>query len=228
MLKDLFSLIFPRQCPGCNQPLSRREGEVCLNCITDLPRTNSHQFPIDNELYFRLAGKVAIEGAIAMYYFDKHGKAKRIIRALKYKNRPGIGKYLGEEWGAALTGTPWLKNIDLLVPVPLHAKKMRTRGYNQAERIAVGLGKPLDIPVDSKSLVRVMESESQTRMGKEDRWDNVKDVFALNRPLEGHIGLVDDVATTGSTLEACVRTLTSRGAENLRVTVFSLCLARNG
>lgn len=228
MLRDLFSLIFPRQCPGCNQTLSRKEGEVCLNCITEIPLTNSHRFPTDNELYLRLAGKVELEGAISMYYFDKHGKAKRIIQALKYKNRPELGKYLGEEWGTNLVGNGLYGDIDKLVPVPLHVKKLRTRGYNQAERIAVGLGKTLGIPVDSKSLIRVLDSETQTRMGKDDRWDNVKDVFALKRPIEGHIGLVDDVATTGSTLEACIRTMASGGAENLRVTVFSLCLARNG
>lgn len=226
MFRDLVSLIFPRHCPGCGNSLVRREGEICLNCITEIPQTGFHPDWQNNELYFRLAGKVELEGAIAMYYFDKHGKMKRIIQALKYKNRPRLGKYLGAEWGADLINKGEAPEIDLLIPVPLHKKRLRERGYNQAERIAVGLGETLGIPVDTKSLIRAQATQTQTRMGREERWQNVKDVFEVKKPLKGKIGLVDDVVTTGATLESCIQTIMAEGSDNLRVTVFSLCMAR--
>ncbi len=226
MFRDLLTLIFPRHCPGCGKTLLRQEGEVCLDCMTEIPQARSHHSLEDNELYYRLAGKVDLEGAGAMYYFDKHGRMKRIIQALKYKGRPRLGNYLGEEWGASPGVKAALEGIDLLVPVPLHPKRLRERGYNQAERIAEGLGKSTGIRVDATSLVRVRATETQTRKGRAERWDNVKDVFELRNSLTGHIGLVDDVVTTGATLEACIRAIQVGGADNLKVTVLSLCMAR--
>ena len=228
MLKDLVGLVFPQKCPGCGNVLVRQEKEICLTCLTELPQGNFHRFPTDNPLYFRFAGKIPIEGALARYYFDKQGRMKRIVQALKYKNRPRIGTYLGEDWGESLKASGAVELPDLFVPVPLHKKRMRERGYNQAEKIAVGLGKALEVPVDSKSLIRSQKTQTQTSKGKEERWQNVKDVFELKASLEGHIGLVDDVVTTGATIEACIREIMSEGAENLRVSVYSLCVTRSG
>ena len=228
MLKDLFGLVFPQKCPGCGNVLVRQEKEICLTCLTELPQGNFHRFPTDNPLYFRFAGKVPIEAAVARYYFDKQGRMKRIVQALKYKDRPRIGTYLGADWGGLLKAGGAVDLPDLFVPVPLHQKRMRERGYNQAEKIAVGLGKALEIPVNSKCLVRSQKTQTQTRKGKEERWQNVKDVFALKEPLKGHIGLVDDVVTTGATMEACIREMMAGSTEDLRVSVYSLCVTRSG
>ncbi len=225
-LANLLTLVFPHHCPGCGGTLLRQEGEVCLDCMTEIPQTGFHHHLEDNELYYRIAGKVDLAGAGAMYYFDKHGRMKRIVQTLKYKGRPRLGNYLGEEWGAVPGMQAALAGIDLLVPVPLHKTRQRKRGYNQAAQIAFGLGKSTGIKVDTKSLVRIRATETQTRKGREERWENVKDVFELRNPLTGHVGLVDDVITTGATLEASIRALRAGSPGHLKVTVLPLCMAR--
>jgi len=227
MFRDLVGLLFPRRCPACGSDLVKHEKTVCLTCLTDLPPTQFHRTPDDNPLFRRFAGKVPLEGATAAYYFDKAGPMKQLIQALKYKNQPRIGHYLGWDWGDQLQPNPWIADIDALIPVPLHPQKQRSRGYNQAERIAAGMGKALNLPVLNNVLLRQEKTQTQTRKSKAERWENVQGSFRLKQNVSGHIALVDDVVTTGATLESCIRTLVREREGQVKISILALCMARN-
>lgn len=227
MLADLLALVFPRKCPGCSRELVRQDGAVCVDCLAEIRQTGFHKQPQDNELYYRVAGRVALEGAAAFCYFDKKGRVKRMIQGLKYKNQPQVGRYLGSLWGAELAKEAFWQGVDHLVPVPLHRGREASRGYNQATAIAEGIAEHLSAELDEKALQRRRKTETQTRKGKEARWDNVKEVFEVRRVLSGHVAVVDDVATTGATLESCVRTLLAQESPPERVSILTLCMARN-
>jgi ComF family protein len=227
LLRDLLSLLFPEDCPGCDQTLVKGEGAVCTQCLMELGETRFHESPTDNELYYRLAGKVPLAGAMALFYFDKRGRFKRITQALKYGNRPQVGRYLGHYYGEILRGIPQVAGASTLVPVPLHRSRFAERGYNQSEMIAAGLGKALGIPVDTGSLARSAKTRTQTRKSKTERWENVADAFEMRRPLGGNLILVDDVITTGATLEACIRELYAQAEVPGSVVVVALGMTRH-
>lgn len=226
MLRDLLNLVFPRTCPGCERDLVRSEGAVCTKCLLDIQETGFHLKEADNELFYRLAGKTPLAGAFALYYFDKQGKFKKIIQALKYKKMPQVGSFLGELYGEKLqeAGIP---TFDTIVPVPLHRSRLVERGYNQSLEISKGISKATGIPVEAKSLIRNEKTVSQTRKSKTERWENVRDVFVIRRKLTGNILLVDDVITTGSTLEACIRTLYEQDEKPKSVRIVALGMARH-
>jgi ComF family protein len=227
MLRNLLDLIFPRTCPGCEQVLVRSEGAVCTECLLAVQETNFHHSEQENELYYRLAGKTPLQGAFAMYYFDKRGRFQKVIKALKYKNMPQVGRFLGEMYGEMLQENGVLSDVDAIIPVPLHRTRLRERGYNQSEQIARGLSKATGIPVDNKSMARREKTATQTRKSQAERWENVKDVFAIRSPLRGHLLLVDDVITTGATLESCIRTLYDQAEPPESVRVAALGMARH-
>lgn len=228
MFKDLLQLVFPKYCPGCDNVLGKGEEAVCLQCLLELEETKFHLEPTDNELYYRLAGRVPLAGASALYYFDKRGRFKKMMQALKYGNRPQVGEFLGRHYGEILRGHPQIGQADVLVAVPLHRSRKAERGYNQSEMIAKGLGASLGVPVDTKSFIRRIKTETQTKKSQSQRWENVQSVFAVERPLVGHVVLIDDVITTGATLEACIRTLYAQPQPSASVYVLSLGMARHG
>ncbi len=228
MLSDLLQLIFPKNCPGCDNALGRGEAAVCVHCLLELEETRFHLQPADNELYYRLAGRVPLIGASAMYYFDKRGRFKKMMQALKYGNCPQVGKFLGQYYGECLKDEPLISQALTIVPVPLHRSRFAERGYNQSEMIALGLGKALGISVDIKALQRTSKTATQTKKTQKERWENVESVFGMQRPLSGHLILVDDVITTGATLEACIRTLYAQAAPPESVYVLALGMARHG
>lgn len=228
ILGDLMNLVFPRNCPGCDQPLVRTEGAVCAHCLLELEETHFHEHPLDNELYYRLAGKVPCDGAAALFYFYKRGRFKRITAAFKYGNRPQVARFLGEYYGQLLKGQPMLAQADAIVPVPLHRSRLAERGYNQSEMIALGLGKSLGIRIESNSLVRAVKTNTQTRKSQTERWENVGSAFEVKKPLQGNLILVDDVITTGATLEACIRQLYAQSSPPSKVYVLALGLAKHG
>lgn len=195
--------------------------------MLELEETRFDQQPTDNELYYRLAGRVPLAGASAMYYFDKRGRFKKMMQALKYGNNPQVGKVLGQLYGERLQGNALISKADAIVPVPLHRSRMAERGYNQSEMIAMGIGKALNIRVDTRSFVRNAKTETQTKKSQTERWENVQSVFGVQRPLGGHLILVDDVITTGATLEACIRTLYAQVTPPLSIYVLALGMARH-
>jgi ComF family protein len=228
LLSDLFQLIFPKNCPGCEEPLRKGEGAVCLKCLLEIGETQFHETPENNELYDRLAGKVPLSGASALFFFDKRGRFKRITQALKYGNRPQVGKYLGEYYGEKLRGTDLVTRANAIIPVPLHRDRFAERGYNQSEMIGLGLSKALGIPMVKDALLRAKRTNSQTKKSQTERWENVESAFEVRKPLGGQLILVDDVVTTGSTLEACIRTLYAQAQPPQGVYVLALGMARHG
>jgi ComF family protein len=170
-------------------------------------------------------GRVDIKNATAYYFFQKGGRVQAILHKFKYKNQIKIGYYLGRMAGSALKKSGF-SDIDLIIPVPLHEVQYKKRGFNQSEVIAKGLGRGMDKPVDINTLFRVRANPTQTRKNRYDRWVNVKGIFELRSSelIENkHVLLVDDVVTTGATLEACAYTLLK--GKNVKVSIFALAKA---
>ncbi|MBX7242076.1 MAG: ComF family protein [Bacteroidia bacterium] len=207
MFKDLIQLIFLHGCHSCGQPLTLQEKQVCLNCLSQLEETHFHLKPKDNPLYYRFAGKVSVEGVSSLFYFDKKGKIQKLLHALKYHDFPEVGNLMGEYWGETLRDSDFIRDIDTIIPVPLHKRKMISRGYNQSEKIAEGLQSVLKIPFSTEIIKRTRKTETQALKSRLERWTNVADAFIVeNTPPKGVL-IIDDVITTGSTVEACIRAL---------------------
>lgn len=208
-ISSLLSLVFPKTCGGCGGYLVEGEKEVCLKCLCDLSRTGFHKED-DNDAERLFWGKVKVERATAFCRFHKGGVSQQLLHNLKYKGMKSLGVEMGRIMGQEIKGYP-IADVDLIVPVPLHPSKLRKRGYNQAEMIAQGLGEVLDIPVDVTSLERTRGNETQTHKNINERYINSLGLFALTAKSESLKGkrvlLVDDVITTGATLEACAREL---------------------
>lgn len=219
----LSHLFYPRLCEGCNKPLLQEEEVLCLNCnIYNLPRTAYHHIH-ENMTFMRFAGRVNIEKATSFAYFTENGLLQHLLHGLKYDGKKDIGNYLGKQLGHDLKQTKWANNVDIIIPVPLHPDKEAKRGFNQANIIAEGLSEILNIPVEKEFLVRKRFTESQTKKNREERLSNMKDVFALTNieKMAGkHILLVDDVLTTGATLEACALTLLT--AKDVHISIATI------
>lgn len=203
----------------------RGEEHLCLNCREGMPKTSFHLQP-NNLMEQRLWGKVPIVRATALYYYQKGSDYQRLIHLLKYKNHRKIGIYLGFLGGIELLESKDFLSVDMIVPVPLHPLKAYKRGYNQSEMIAVGLSKALGKPLVRGVLVRKSNRKSQTKKSFYERYENIKNSFRVKNPnlLAGqHILLVDDVLTTGSTIESCVCELVA--INGVRVSIFTLGVA---
>lgn len=180
-----------------------------MQCLHKLPKTNNFNEP-DNLAETLLAGRFPFERVATFCVYSKQGVLQPLIHQLKYNNKKEIGILLGKLFGKDLLGSEFINPIDFIVPVPLHPKKQKERGYNQAEIIANGLSEVTAIPVSIGNLVRSIFNPTQTKRTKTQRWENVKDIFDVLQPqlyADKHILLVDDIITTGSTLEACAHAL---------------------
>ncbi len=208
-LSDFISLVFPRICPACGNSLWKHEKGLCTLCDYHLPRTQFH-FSAENPVTILFWGRAEIITGAAFLYFHKGGKVQRLIHQLKYKGRKDIGIFLGEMYGESLKYAPLFNSSDVIVPVPLHKKRYMKRGYNQSEQFGIGLGNIMKIPVHRHLLVRVKATQTQTRKSRFSRYQNVHEIFRVNRPEEWagkQVLLVDDVITTGATLESCIHAL---------------------
>ena len=224
-IDDFISLLFPRICAACGNSLWKQEETVCLSCEFHLPRTNYH-LSLENPVSRLFWGRVNLESAAAYLYFNKGNKVQRLIHQLKYKGRKDIGIYLGRQYGQHLKHSPFFQTVQLIVPVPLHTKKLRIRGYNQSEQIAFGMGETMKVPVDPNALFRKKETETQTKKSRFRRWQNVAEVFDVPDPVSlemKHVLVVDDVITTGATLESCIRALSS--VPGIRISVATIAVA---
>jgi len=225
LIDDFISLLFPRICAACGNSLWKQEETVCLSCEFHLPRTNFH-LSLENPVSRLFWGRVNLESAAAYVYFNKGNRVQRLIHQLKYKGRKDIGIYLGRQYGQYLKYSPFFQTAQLIVPVPLHIRKLMQRGYNQSEQIAIGLGESMKIPVDPDAICRRKETETQTKKSRFRRWQNVAEVFEVKDPgsLETkHVLLVDDVITTGATLESCIRALSP--IHGIRISVATIAVA---
>lgn len=219
-LADFIALIFPDLCAACNGQLIKGEQVICTHCRYDLPYTNFHQHK-DNIVARQFWGKLKVEHAYALLYFTKGGKVQNMVHRFKYDGEKQIGVLLGNIAGEQLTTIHQTDTIDYIIPVPLHKSKLRKRGYNQSRLFADGLAQKLNAPVEVDNLIRTMATETQTRKSRFARFENMQQVFAVAdaaKLINKHILLVDDIVTTGSTLEAC-------GIELLKVPGLKLSIA---
>jgi len=208
---------------GCSNALFKGEEILCTRCIRDLPKTGYHEDP-DNPIKLRLTGRLPVKHVIAFLKFRKTGIVQHLLHQLKYNNHPEVGVKLGKIYGKELFDTGFNNEFDLIVPVPLHETRKRRRGYNQSACFAEGLSSALQIPWDESISTRKVSTTTQTRKSKVERWENVKNVFDIHQPekiRQARILLVDDVITTGATVEACGKHLIEAGCKELSVA----CLA---
>lgn len=215
MIKDFFNLIFPRLCSACNYALFKNEQIICKACQVGLPKSNYH-LDKENALSKVFWGRLNIQMAAAYYHFNKKSKVQNLLHQLKYKGNKEVGKKIGELYGFDLKRSNLYGEIDYIVPVPLHPEKFKKRGYNQSEWFANGLGKTMRIEVNTTSLFRKTDSQTQTKKNRYKRWENVGEIFEIKdekQLLGKSILLVDDVVTTGATLEACAQELNKLGCK---------------
>ncbi|WP_462264344.1 ComF family protein [Mucilaginibacter sp.] len=208
-LADFLSLLFPELCQACNAGLLGHEDVLCTQCLYDLPFTDYHAHA-DNLVAQQFWGRLPLQAGYALLHFSKGGKVQHLVHQLKYQNMPQIGNKLGSLTGGYLRQHEILRTADYVIPVPLHKSKLRKRGYNQSLHFAEGIAQAMQIQVNDNNLVRTRATESQTHKSRFSRFENMKEVFAVKHPrkLAGkHVLLVDDVITTGSTLEACALAL---------------------
>ena len=219
----LVNLVYPNLCEVCGSLLLSGERTICISCLDDMPKTYFWNFP-ENEMERVFWGRVKVEHACALFYFKKGSAYRPLLHKLKYKGMTEIGRRLGEELGNEISAFKLYSDLDCIVPVPLHPRKERKRGYNQSDYIAEGLSSRLKIPVMKNNLTRTMFTETQTRKNRIERWKNISTtIFAVKNPsaLSGkHILLVDDVVTTGATLESCIETLLK--SSDCKVSIASL------
>lgn len=220
---DLIGLLFPNLCNACGVALYHSEHLICTKCLYDLPFTDYHQYA-ENRVAKQLWGRLPLHAAMAMLYFRKGAKVQNLIHNLKYNGRTDVGVLLGNMLGERLKSANLYQDIDLVIPVPLHCKKYKTRGYNQSTFIAEGIAAQLEIGISEDHLIRTTSTESQTKKSRYNRYENMKDVFQVNYPediIGKHILLVDDVITTGATLEACAITLLDIGAAKVSIAAIA-------
>ncbi|MBK9338404.1 MAG: ComF family protein [Lewinellaceae bacterium] len=219
-------LLYPNLCIGCDADIQSQHNCFCISCQRKLHLTNMHH-QRENEFTERFWGRVPLEAGAAMYYFNRKSPIQKALHQLKYHNQADIGVRLGQQFGLMLKQSPLFQVVEGILPVPLHPKKEQLRGYNQSAMLATGLSDALQIPVMSGILVRRQFSESQTRKKRMDRFDNVNDVFEVQHPeriQSRHLLIVDDVLTTGATLEACGQVLLQVPAVRLSMATIAIAV----
>jgi len=224
-LEALVRLFIPRHCVVCGLALRESEEVMCLQCNMELPRTNYHLQP-DNPVERDFWGKFPLGRATSYFFYGKGSDYAHILHQLKYGGRKDVGEAMGRMMAAELTGAGFFDGIDVLLPVPLHPSKERRRGYNQSACIARGVSVVTGIPIDTVSVARIKNTESQTTMSASQRWHNVQGIFVLRDASalrNKHVLIIDDVLTTGATTTACADAL--EGVEGVRVSILTLARA---
>ncbi len=222
----VFSLFYPKVCAACNGALTDNELCICSNCLISLPKTNFHADP-ENPVCKTFWGRVPVSMAASYYYFKKDSPVQSLLHSLKYKGQKGVGLTVGRLYGADLKQFSHFNDVSFVLPVPLHPKKQKKRGYNQSEFFAIGLAESLFAKANNTVLVKTTATESQTKKGRMERVKNVQNVFAVTQPellVNKHVLLVDDVITTGATIEACVTALAT--IPGIKISVASIAYAQ--
>ena len=229
-IKDIFNsfidTLFPRICPVCNNVLLSHEKHICTKCRIDIPITRYHmqEFNAMEQLF---AGKTPIEKAVGYFFYEKGNPYSNILHNIKYRNNPQLGQYVAKLFAQELLSRDIFKDIDCIIPIPLHHRKKIQRGYNQSEYIAKGFSEVFDIPVHNNIIIAHKSHESQTNKGIYERWLNTQNIFSAQdtQVLENkHVLIVDDVVTTGATLLSAALTIAS--VPNIKISLATLGVAR--
>lgn len=225
MISELLSLFYPRLCAACKNPLVKNEKTICAPCMMDLPYTNFHRYR-DNPIEKIFWGRTPVRFATALCYFEQAGRVQELLHELKYKGNQEVGLILGRELGKQLLETKEIDKVDLILPVPLHPRKERMRGYNQALPIAEGIAEIINSRVQPEAAKRVAFTQTQTKRNRYNRFENVNEIFRVadNASVYGkHVLIVDDVITTGATIESCSNAILK--VEDTKVSVATLACA---
>lgn len=205
-----FDTFFPRTCSACSKPLLQAEHILCLNCMHNITKADNYN-NINSRLNKKFWGRVKLQGVVAYYKFRKGSKVQHLVHELKYKGKQEVGELIGNYLGNLLKREDSIiKNVDIIIPVPLHHNKLKKRGYNQCDSFAKGIADKLNVPYSTTAIERVTANISQTTKRKLDRWGNVAELFVVkdsNQLVGKHVLIVDDVITTGSTAEACIQVI---------------------
>jgi ComF family protein len=223
LFDDIMYFLFPANCDVCGRILSDGEEVMCSYCYLGLPRTNFHKDE-NNAVAQLFWGRVKVERAASFFFFNKGSEYQKLLHKLKYQARGDIGVYLGKIYAAEIMDTEFT-SVDLIVPVPLHPRKQRRRGYNQSMKIAEGISGLTKITIESDNLRRIEFTDTQTRRNRFDRFLNMQDKFVIINPeaFQGkRVLLVDDVVTTGATVEACVGVLLEAGGVGVYVVTVAM------
>ena len=225
---SLCSLFFPRRCPLCGRYVGEHfsDGALCNECLRTLPRTEQAVVR-HNGTEDALAGVGHLDKAAAYLFFEKQHPIQQMVHKMKYSAQPLVGYQLGKQAAREFICTDFFDGIDIIMPIPLHRKRFRNRGYNQSEYIARGLSEITGIPIDTIHLQRIKDTPQQALQKGQDRKNNVADAFEVNHPEQlyrKHILLVDDLITTGETVKACIQSM--RPVRGATYSVFALCKAR--
>lgn len=226
LIQSLLSLFYPQTCPVCNRILIDGEKFICMHCLFQIPRTHYH-LASQNQAEERFRGKIPIRKASAFLYYSKGGKTQKVIAEIKYKGNFRMGEWIGEIMAGEMIRSSFFEDIDMIVPVPLHKKRERQRGYNQAEAISKGVGKGCNIPVNNTCLIRKSGNSTQTRKSIFERWLNTQGIFEVRYPEQvngKHVLIIDDVLTTGSTIEACAASLLK--CKNVKISILTLAITQ--
>ncbi|MFD2099936.1 ComF family protein [Flagellimonas iocasae] len=224
ILNEINNILLPQVCFGCNTQLFRGEHILCAVCRHDVPLTD-HNFLEENAVDRIFYGRIPIKKAASFVFFSKNGIVKNLLHWLKYKNQEQIGGFFGDWYGSFLEKDKGLSKIDVVVPVPLHRKKLKKRGYNQTALFAQKIASSIGAEYRDDLLLKILNTKTQTKKDRQLRWENSKAAFQLNPKCKtsyGHILLVDDVITTGATIESCAKVLLQ--LKNVDVSVVSIAV----
>lgn len=225
LISNFLGLLYPNLCLICGENLLKSEHQICLKCINEIPRTNFH-LQKDNPVEKRFWGKADIQKGTSFFFFTKGSPFQKLLHELKYHDNKEIGELMGKYAAVDLLVDETFSSVDYLVPIPLHPKKYAKRGYNQSELICNGISKIWNKPIEIKSLKRIRETATQTKKSVFERYENTAGIFEVidKQAFENkHILLVDDVLTTGSTIEAAIKAV--KQCEGVKVSIFTLAMA---
>lgn len=225
MLKSLVNLFFPKVCYACLNLLDDNEDTICVNCRFDLPVTNFH-FNNDDSVKKVLYGRAKVENATALFRFEKRGLVQQLIHGLKYKGYENVGSFLGDWLGGELSTLEKYQAVDLVIPVPLHKSKLKKRGYNQVDKFGQQIAKALEIDYKDNVLKKETNTSSQVNKKRFARWNNSDELFTIQNAevIENkHVLLVDDIITTGATLEACITVLNQ--VKSVKISIAAMAIA---
>ena len=221
VLHDFLDIVFPNCCPGCEQPFVTGEKHLCTNCELDLP-----MFDFNEDIKDRFIGRIEVKEARSLLKFYHGGLVQKIMHNIKYRGDRELGEFMGRMLARHFQRDAAFNDIDVIIPIPLHHSKQKSRGYNQSDTLARGIAEVLGAIVDTQSVIRTKKSSTQTRKSRAERWNNVSGIFQVKDDSlnDKNILLIDDVITTGATLEACGEAILSSGARSISIAALAAAM----